>query len=918
MSLMMFKRFIAAAIALAALTAIPFLGTTSLCYSWWHGTYCPALQGNPLLAGVALNGTQAFYAAPNTAYQVNQAFSYSFRITTSAIPNAAVLFDNSNITTSGWDLIGYYLSIYNFTSLSNFYILRQGLRLPATEATQWCGDNAPCVSITALTDGNPHDVSGSYNPTANTWSLSIDATVVDVQYGIYTPSTLPLQLGSIGLTATYQDVRLYCGYALTETDNQELFSYHQANLIPSSGPTTQNLCGHWQGPTTTIGGEVALADASPTDNPLVIDTIAPTASITSPTSGTVSGTVNVTGTYADNIAVASVQLAVNGVPLTGYASSTAPFTIPWNTAATVIDGSQTITVIATDRAGNSATSAGFTVTTSNGNPHHWAITLAGSDAAACTVAAPCLTLAKASTLSYGPGDTLSIGTTNGDTFSGCLLLTASNVVTNNPAAPFAVQAGGSGSPIISSNCPEVGGTSGAISIINTGNVVINGLTIRPGSIMTRGGVQVINTGSSNIGGIVIENNDIGGFGVYGASALPYGGEIFTDAESSGSITLQVLNNTLHGLSGATSTDDNGGTGFGNGSNNTNWLIQGDLVYDIGGSSGTGAAGGIGNGIIFNNTANGVQQYNLVHDVGANTATCGGPAGLWWGGTTTNPTTTFSEVYHVQHVGSFPGTYCDWDCYDADNGVYGAMFEYLYCHDSDGPAFLAFDSSNVTFRYSISENTNNGGKDAAMPITTSGTVNYYNNVVWISLAVTANLRPAAFEFDYGSNSSNTGVACNNIIANSINDLSQVLFVGQNQSSPTTAGPTGYLFCNNDYYNISGAGTNIWKPGTTAYTSLAAWQASVAGRDPNSITANPLLTAGGMGGNLTWTPSTQSSWPPSGGPTSDVPQGGSPLLGAGQDVTASPWNIATRGTRDYYANAVPQPSNCVNIGPYAASC
>jgi len=85
------------------------------------------------------------------------------------------------------------------------------------------------------------------------------------------------------------------------------------------------------------------------------DLTPPTISITSPASGaTVSGTISVTVNAADNRAVSSVSLSVDG-SFVGNSTS-APFTISWN-SATVINGTHTITVTAKDAAGNSASSS---------------------------------------------------------------------------------------------------------------------------------------------------------------------------------------------------------------------------------------------------------------------------------------------------------------------------------------------------------------------------------------------------------------------------------------------------------------------------------------------------------------------------------------------------------------------------------
>ena len=85
------------------------------------------------------------------------------------------------------------------------------------------------------------------------------------------------------------------------------------------------------------------------------DATPPAISITSPASGAiVSGTINVTVNATDNRAVTSVSLSVDGI-IVG-SSSTAPFTISWN-SATVVNGTHTLSVTAKDAAGNSASAS---------------------------------------------------------------------------------------------------------------------------------------------------------------------------------------------------------------------------------------------------------------------------------------------------------------------------------------------------------------------------------------------------------------------------------------------------------------------------------------------------------------------------------------------------------------------------------
>jgi hypothetical protein len=95
------------------------------------------------------------------------------------------------------------------------------------------------------------------------------------------------------------------------------------------------------------------------------DKIPPAVSVTAPVSGqTVSGRAfTVSGTASDNVAVAGVQFKLNGVNLAAEDPS-APYSIAWNSTV-VSNGYHTLTAIAWDAAGNTATSAPVTIIVSN-------------------------------------------------------------------------------------------------------------------------------------------------------------------------------------------------------------------------------------------------------------------------------------------------------------------------------------------------------------------------------------------------------------------------------------------------------------------------------------------------------------------------------------------------------------------------
>src|SRR5439155_643143 len=94
------------------------------------------------------------------------------------------------------------------------------------------------------------------------------------------------------------------------------------------------------------------------------DLIAPTVSIASPAAGaTVSGTVDVTATAADNVGVVGVQFLLDG-NLLGAEDTATPYSVAWNTT-TAANATHTLAARARDASGNVATSAAVTVTVFN-------------------------------------------------------------------------------------------------------------------------------------------------------------------------------------------------------------------------------------------------------------------------------------------------------------------------------------------------------------------------------------------------------------------------------------------------------------------------------------------------------------------------------------------------------------------------
>ncbi len=94
------------------------------------------------------------------------------------------------------------------------------------------------------------------------------------------------------------------------------------------------------------------------------DTTPPTVSITAPTGGAVvSGAITVSASASDNVGVVGVQFKVDGVNL-GAEVLSSPYSTSLNTA-TLSNASHSLTAVARDAAGNTATSAVVSITVAN-------------------------------------------------------------------------------------------------------------------------------------------------------------------------------------------------------------------------------------------------------------------------------------------------------------------------------------------------------------------------------------------------------------------------------------------------------------------------------------------------------------------------------------------------------------------------
>jgi hypothetical protein len=187
------------------------------------------------------------------------------------------------------------------------------------------GPNISGISVNSITTVSANVI----------WTTDVPATT-QVEYGI---------------TAAYGNLT---------TLNATLSTSHSQAL---AGLTIGTLY-HYRVHSKNSGGVESISGDAVFSTNSTVDTTPPTVSMTAPASGaTVSNTVTVSATAADNVAVASVQFTLDGANL-GAAVTAAPYQISWDSTKAA-NGAHSLSAVATDTSANKATASAVSVTVSN-------------------------------------------------------------------------------------------------------------------------------------------------------------------------------------------------------------------------------------------------------------------------------------------------------------------------------------------------------------------------------------------------------------------------------------------------------------------------------------------------------------------------------------------------------------------------
>ncbi len=291
-------------------------------------------------------------------------------VTASASDNVGVAgvqfrLDGANLGTE--DTASPYSVSWNTLSVAN------GSHTLTAVARDAAGNTTTSASVT-VTVSNP-------DTTAPTVSLTAPASGATVQGTVSVTASASDNVGVAGVQFRLD------GANLGTEDTASPYSVSWNTVSVANGTHTLTAVARDAAGNTKTSSSVTVTVNNP-------DITAPVVSMMSPGSGwTVGGMVSVTASATDNVGVAGVQFRLDGADL-DTEDTTSPYSISWNTLS-VGNGSHTLTAVARDAAGNTATASPVTVTVNNPDTTAPTVTLT-APASGATVQATVSVTASAS------------------------------------------------------------------------------------------------------------------------------------------------------------------------------------------------------------------------------------------------------------------------------------------------------------------------------------------------------------------------------------------------------------------------------------------------------------------------------------------------------------------------------------------
>jgi parallel beta-helix repeat protein len=370
------------------------------------------LNSNPLFISTSTDNFALQSSSPAIDAGLNLGSTYEYGLDPASTWPSSVILDNQNNYGSGWEMGAY---VYTQTSTpsvamtapANLATVSSTVTIsasstavsPATiSSVQFYLDGSPLGSpITSTSSANTYSYSwntalstnashtlyalatDNYNNTAT--STSIMVTVANQAVLSVPTSTLSFSAAHGSTATSSQSIVVtnnggaYTTLNWSATSTQPWLTFSRSSSSITGGASTSvafvaNPTGLAIG---AYNAAATISDPNASSSPQTVPvsfTISTTGigtSITSPASGsTVSGNVTIAATATSTAGIASVQFYLDGSPLSSVVTSS-PYTVSWNTD-NATNGYHTLSTLATDNDGNTATSSAVTVTVDNVSP----------------------------------------------------------------------------------------------------------------------------------------------------------------------------------------------------------------------------------------------------------------------------------------------------------------------------------------------------------------------------------------------------------------------------------------------------------------------------------------------------------------------------------------------------------------------
>ncbi len=252
--------------------------------------------------------------------------------------------------------------------VSGYRVYRGGIQIATTSATSFPNTGlspSTTYTYTVAAFDAAGNLSAQSSPANTTTPAAPDTTPPSVPTGLTASAVSSSQI-NLSWAASSDNVGV-SGYRVYRGGVQ--IATTSATSFPNTGLSPSTTYTYAVAAFDAAGNLSAQSSPASATTPAAPDTTPPSVSITSPGNGqTVKGTVSVSANASDNVGVVGVQFLLDNGVNGSAESTTAPYSVSWNTA-TVSDGSHTITAVARDAAGNvSPPSAPVTVTVANNAP----------------------------------------------------------------------------------------------------------------------------------------------------------------------------------------------------------------------------------------------------------------------------------------------------------------------------------------------------------------------------------------------------------------------------------------------------------------------------------------------------------------------------------------------------------------------